>query len=57
MDQFKEEIINAILVNEIFEEDLFEKFFRLVCESNSSYSNEYIEEIFNDVKNLMYETI
>jgi len=31
---FKEEIINAIIINEIFDEDLFEVFFDQVCKMN-----------------------
>ena len=55
IEEFKEKIVKLIFEFEIFGEDEFLNFFELVCKKNEHIDNEFLENIFNDVKKFLYD--
>ena len=54
-DSFKEQLLNLILKFSIFSEEDFIDFFEMVCNKNNGISRTFIENIFYEVKDFLYE--
>lgn len=55
LNDFKDKILQLILEYEIFVEESFIDFFQAVCEVNNHVTETEIEDIFNEIKSLLYD--